>query len=150
MDTILAIDYGERRVGVAVSGGVLARPLEVLAHGRLDSLVNRLLELARREQATRLIIGFPLNEDGSIGPQAEKTLAFARRLAAVASCPVFLWDERRSSQTAQRAMIATGSRRKARKEQLDAYAAAAILQDYLDQGGAGAVLVAPPTPEAGE
>lgn len=146
MDITLAIDYGGRRVGVAVSAGILARPLTVLPHGRLESLIARLLALARQEQANRLLVGLPLNADGSIGPQAEKTIRFAQRLAAASPSPVYLWDERRSSAAAQQALIATGRRRKARKQQLDAYAAAAFLQEYLDEEGRGATPVEPTTP----
>ncbi|MCZ7573869.1 MAG: Holliday junction resolvase RuvX [Ardenticatenaceae bacterium] len=145
-EVTLAIDYGVRRVGVAVSAGVLARPLTVMPHGRRESLIARLLDLAHEEQVGLLLVGLPLNGDGSIGPQAEKTMRFARALAAATSLPVYLWDERRSSVAAQQALIATGRRRKARQQQLDAYAAAAFLQDYLDEGGRGAILVEPPPP----
>lgn len=143
MDVTLAVDYGGRRVGLAMSAGLLARPLMVLPHGRLDSLIVRLLDLAQAEQAERFLVGLPLNADGSIGPQAERTMRFARALAAATPTPVYLWDERRSSLAAQESLIASGKRRKARKQQLDAYAAAAFLQEYLDENGHGAILVDP-------
>lgn len=143
MDVTLAIDYGDRRVGIAVSSGLFARPLAVLPHGRPESLVARILEVARREQASRLLVGLPLNADRSIGPQAEKAMRFAATLAAAAPWPVYLWDERDSSVAAQQTMIATGRGRRARKQELDSYAAAAFLQDYLDHGGQGATLVEP-------
>jgi putative Holliday junction resolvase len=143
----LAIDYGAKRVGVALSGGYLATPLEVLPHGRGASLVERVLQLARREQATQLVVGWPLNMDGSAGPQAEKAANFARQLAAATTLPVFLWDERRSSSEAQQQLIESGAGRKARKEKRDAVAAAVFLQDFIAQQGQGAQRV---LPEGGE
>lgn len=144
----LAIDYGGRRVGVAASAGFLARPLEVVPHGQVESLITRLLALAKQEGATQLLVGWPLNMDGSEGEQALKTRAFAERLAAATALPVFLWDERRSSSDAQAQLIASGAGRKARRAKRDAVAAALFLQDFVDQAGRGAQRVLPPAPAA--
>lgn len=138
MELTFAIDYGHRRVGTAVSAGFHARPLEVLPHGELDSLVRRLLELAHHEQATRIVVGLPRNADGSEGEQATLTRAFASRLAAESPLPVLLWDEYGSTARAQQQLIASGRRRKGRRERLDAVAAALLLQDFVERGPEGA------------
>ena len=140
----LGVDYGERRVGVAFSLGHVPRPVAVLPHGTISSLVARVLELARREGAEQIVVGWPLNADGSEGPQAQKSRAFAEALAAAADLPVYLWDERYTSQEALEQMIEAGTRQKARRQRLDAVAAALILQDFFAQEGTGARRVWPP------
>lgn len=138
MELTFAIDYGRRRVGTAVSAGFHARPLEVLHHGEPDALVARLLELAHREQATRIVVGLPRNADGSEGEQAALTREFATRLADASPLPVLLWDEYGSTARAQEQLIASGRRRKRRRERLDAVAAAMLLQDFVERGPEGA------------
>ncbi len=140
----LGIDYGERRVGVAFSLGYVPRALAVLPHGEITSLVERVLAIARREGACQIVVGWPLNADGSEGEQARKSRAFAEALAATTELPVYLWDERYTSQEALNHMIAAGTRRKARRHRLDAVAAALMLQDFFEQGGAGARRVGRP------
>lgn len=143
MEISLAIDYGATRVGVAASAGFLPRPLDVLQHGALEGLLERLLKIAHSEMATRMVIGLPVNADGTEGEQAKSVRYFAQRLANATTLPVWLWNEYGSSQTAQAQMIAANTSKKARKTKLDALAAAAFLQEYIEQNGEGAERVLP-------
>ena len=132
--TILALDVGQKRIGVAISGpnDLLARGLAVIrVRNRQQSLaaVRRLVE---EEGVSAVVVGLPLHMNGTAGEQARKAESFARQLARTVPVPVTLWDERLSTVEAQRALIEAGVRRKARRARLDAAAAAAILQSYLD------------------
>jgi len=133
--SILALDVGKRRIGVAVSGPnhIFARSLTVICVRNRQQSLQAIQQLVEQEQATQVIVGHPLNMDGSVGPQARHAESFARQLARVLTIPVTLWDERLSTVRAQEAMIEAGVPRKARRTRLDAAAAAAILQSYLDR-----------------
>lgn len=147
-EVVLAVDYGKRRVGVAAGVGMAPRPVAVLPHGSLESLIARLVELARAEQAAKIIVGLPLNTDGSEGEQAAQCRAFAEALAAQTDIPVYLWDERYTSKDAQQQMIAAGTTQKARREKLDAVAAAVMLEHYFEHQGVGAERVIPKSIES--
>ncbi|MBI2756596.1 MAG: Holliday junction resolvase RuvX [Chloroflexi bacterium] len=134
---VLGIDPGERRVGLAVSDALrlIASPLQVLPRGRdLGPTLEAIARIAREERAVQIVVGYPINADGSIGPQARRSEEFARRLGAVLALPMQLWDERLSSAGAEEALRANGRdlRRARQRGELDAYAAAVMLQDYLD------------------
>jgi putative Holliday junction resolvase len=134
---VLGVDAGERRVGVALSDELrlLASPVTVLDRRRgLAPVLDALTDLARREGATQLVIGLPLNADGSEGPQARRAHDFARVAARVIGLPVQMWDERLSTREAEDIVRAQGRnlRRVRARRELDAIAAATILQDYLD------------------
>jgi len=134
---VLGIDAGERRVGVAVSDELrlLASPLCVLDRARgLAPVLDALTAVARREGIARLVVGLPLNADGSQGQQARRAQDFARVAARVVGLPVELWDERLSTREAEAIVRAQGrnTRRARQRGELDAIAAAVILQDYLD------------------
>jgi putative Holliday junction resolvase len=134
---VLGVDAGERRVGVALSDELrlLASPVTVLdRRGGLAPVLDALSDLARREGATQVVVGLPLNADGSEGPQARRAHDFARVAARVIGLPVKMWDERLSTREAEEIVRAQGRNlRRARQQgKLDAVAAAAILQDYLD------------------
>jgi putative Holliday junction resolvase len=140
---VLGIDAGERRVGVALSDelGLLARPVLVLERGRsVAPVLDALGDLVRREGVGRVIVGLPLNADGSVGPQARRAQEFARLVSRVLGVPAEVWDERLSTRDAEAIVRAQGRpvRRVRQRGQLDAIAAAVILQDYLDhQAGRG-------------
>ncbi len=133
--SILALDVGQKRIGVAVSGpnDLLARSLTVIRVRNRKQSLEAVRRLVEQEGAAEVVVGHPLNMDGTVGEQARKAESFARQLARIVPVPVTLWDERLSTQQAQEALIEAGVRRKARRARLDAAAAAAILQSYLDR-----------------
>lgn len=137
MHRILAVDWGERRVGVAVSDptGLIARALPTLEVGSEDEAVKAVLAVAEREGATRLVVGLPLNLDGSRGRAAGTAARFAHRLEKRAAVPVEMWDERLTSAQARRTARETGERLRGRKGRVDARAAEHLLQSYLDARG---------------
>ena len=119
---ILAIDYGTKRIGIAVSDElkVIAQPLEYIPAEPFAGLLKRLL------------VGMPRNMDGTYGPAALKTRDFLETLKGAVSVPIKTWDERLTSAQANRLLIAGGVRRQKRKEKVDKTAAAILLQSYLD------------------
>jgi len=139
---VLGIDTGERRVGVALSDEtrLLASPVMVLARRPkgLAAILESILELVRREDVRHIVVGLPLNADGSEGRQARRAHDFARVAERVIGIPVTLWDERLSTREAEAILRAQGRnvRRVRQRGELDAVAAAAILQDFLDHGDA--------------
>lgn len=137
---LLALDVGERRVGVAVSdpAGLLATPLTVIRRRSKAEDFAKVARLVREQGAGGLVIGHPLNADGSAGPQALRTERYAAALAEALrleqlSVNLIMWDEHGSTQRAQALMIDAGRSAKHRRQQIDAAAAAVILQDYLDE-----------------
>jgi putative pre-16S rRNA nuclease len=138
---VLGVDAGERRVGVAMSDELrmLASPVTVLdrRHG-LAPVLDALLDLVRRENVSQLVIGLPLNVDGSEGRQAKRARDFALTASKVIGLPAEMWDERLSTREAEDILRAQGRNLKRVRQggQLDAVAAAAILQDYLDHAQA--------------
>ena len=151
----LALDVGERRVGVAVSDatGLIATPLTVLRRRSKAEDFARIARLVREQSAGEVIVGLPLRADGSAGPQARRIERYAAALekalrAEGLDVPLRLWDERMSTRRAQEALMAAG-RKARRRAQIDAAAAAIILQDYLDErhppagSGGGALENAP-------
>ena len=94
---------------------------------------ERLLELAAERRATGFVLGLPINMDGTEGPRAQSTRAFARNLAQLTALPIALWDERLSTAAVERALIAADASRAKRKAVIDQHAAAYILQGALDR-----------------
>jgi putative Holliday junction resolvase len=131
---ILAIDHGERNIGLAISDetGLVARPLTVLTHRSANKDAAEIAGLAAREAAAKIVIGLPLDSEGQEGHQARRVRRWAEALQKTSPIPVEFWDE--SFSTARAA--ASGSGRKSRRRQRaradDDLAAAAILQEYLD------------------
>ena len=141
----LAIDLGSKRVGLALSdeGGRFATPLDVLTISSPEQAADAVLKVAAKEGVQRLVVGLPLNMDDSSGPQARKTVAWARDVAARAGLPLVFVDERLSSFEAEQHLADRkrgGERmtRQMKKERLDAIAAAGFLQAFLD-GRLGAI-----------
>ena len=135
----LAIDLGARRVGLALSdaGGKFATPYEVLTVSTPEHAITLLLPIILKEGAELLVVGLPLNMDGTIGPAARDTVKWARRLERESGKPLVFVDERLSSFDAEQTLIdrkRAGERltREQKKKQLDAVAAAGFLQDFLD------------------
>lgn len=130
---ILAVDYGRRRVGLAVSDelGLAARGLPtVRAHSR-SSAVSSVARVASDVGAATLLVGLPLNMDGSRGPMAEAAESFAVALRRTTGLPVHLWDERLTTVAARRAMRETGLRDRNKEGTLDRMAAVLLLNNYL-------------------
>lgn len=135
----LAIDLGDRRIGLAISdeGGKFATPHEVLGVSSADLAIAPILQLIRKEEIQRIILGLPLNMDDSLGPAAKKTINWSRKLSAASRLPILLVDERLSSFDAEQKLISrkrAGEKltRSRKKRQLDALAAASLLQAFLD------------------
>ncbi len=130
--TILGLDVGEKRIGVALAEGLLAIPLTVIDRRVEETDMELIMALVEEYKAERIVVGLPRLMNGDIGTQAEETLTFSGALAEHVDIPVDTWDERLSTVTAERLLIDAGMKRKKRKGKLDAMAAAIILQAYLD------------------
>jgi putative Holliday junction resolvase len=130
----MALDVGERRIGVAVSDelGAIATPLTTVRRGQGD--LTAIGDLVREWHVSRLVVGLPTGLSGREGPQAALVRTFAAKLEETLAPAVKLvyWDERLTTAIAERSLVATGTRRERRKEQIDAVAAAVLLQSYLD------------------
>ena len=131
---IMAIDYGDARTGVALSDptGFLAGQTFLIKSRKEEVVLAELVALIQKQGAEELVMGYPRNMDGTLGPRAEKYAAFAHRLEEAAGMPVVLWDERRTTVDAHRILGEQGIRAKNRKDKIDAVAATLILEGYLD------------------
>ncbi|MBI2441756.1 MAG: Holliday junction resolvase RuvX [Lentisphaerae bacterium] len=134
MPRTLGVDYGERRVGLAISdeAGLLALPLDILPAQNSRQVIQDILSLCREKEATAIVVGLPLNMDGSRGTAVEAVEQFAQELRRQTSLSVKTWDERLSSQQVERTLIAADVSRARRKKLTDKLAAQVILQSYLD------------------
>ena len=128
----VALDVGERRIGLAVSDelGMVASPVRTIdiKRERLDGLIKAI----NQYDPVEIIIGMPTGMSGREGPQAEETRTFAGRLAEHIDVPITYWDERLTTFAADQALTESGYRTKRRKQMVDAVAASLILQSYLD------------------
>jgi putative Holliday junction resolvase len=131
---VLAVDPGSRRVGLALSDptGTIAQPLTTVAAEPPDTLPQRLAEVAREHDATRIVVGLPLRLDGSFGPEAKAARVLAGAVRRASGLPVELVDERLTTAQAERSMISGGVRRARRRATIDAVAATLLLQSHLD------------------
>jgi putative holliday junction resolvase len=132
---LIGLDLGSKTIGVAASDPDrrVAAPVETISRQRFALDAGRILELAAERRAAGLVLGLPINMDGSEGPRAQSTRAFARNLARLTELPIALWDERLSTVAVERALIAADASRAARKNVIDQHAAAYILQGALDR-----------------
>ena len=132
---LLGLDLGSKTIGVAASDPDrrVAAPVETISRKRFTLDAGRILALAAERRATGFVLGLPVNMDGSEGPRAQSTRAFARNLARLTELPIALWDERLSTAAVERALIAADASRAARKSVIDQHAAAYILQGALDR-----------------
>ncbi len=134
---ILGLDLGDKTIGIAVSdlSRTVATPIEVIRREKFTLDAQRLLAIVAMKQAAGLILGLPLNMDGSEGPRVQSTRAFARNLEKLTALPITFWDERLSTVAAERALLEADTSRKRRKEVIDQVAAGYILQGALDRMG---------------
>ena len=130
---IMAIDYGDAHTGVAISDptGLLAGFTATVTTYRPEAVAEQIAALAKEHGAEELVLGHPLNMDGSRGPRAEKAEAMAELLRTVTGLPVVLWDERRTTIDAHQILFNAGKNAKKRKKMVDAVAASLILEGYL-------------------
>jgi len=131
----LALDVGDRSIGLALSDelGLTAQAFLTLTRRGLRADLAALAQIVEERQVGEVVVGLPLQLDGRAGPQAEKVRGLAEALRAALSVPVIFWDERLTTQAAERALIEGGVRRARRKQVVDQVAAALILQGYLDR-----------------
>ena len=132
---LLGLDLGTKTIGVAVSDGMRfsATPLETIRRTKFTKDAARLVELIAENAAVGIVIGLPLNMDGSEGPRVQSTRAFVRNLAQKTPLPVAFWDERLSTAAVTRTLIEADVSRAKRGEVVDKLAAAYILQGALDR-----------------
>ena len=132
---ILGLDLGTKTIGVAISDGMLysATPLETIKRTKFTQDAERIIELVAENNAVALILGLPLNMDGTEGPRVQSTRAFARNLTQKLALPIAFWDERLSTAAVTRMMIDADLRRDRRAEVVDKLAASYILQGALDR-----------------
>lgn len=132
---ILGLDLGTKTIGVAVSDGMRysASPLETIKRTKFTQDAERIIQLVAENSAVALILGLPLNMDGTEGPRVQSTRAFARNLAQKLDLPIAFWDERLSTSAVTRMMIEADLRRDRRAEVVDKLAASYILQGALDR-----------------
>jgi len=134
VERIAGIDYGQKRIGLAISDPlqITAQPVSVLKHTGDDTVYKDILEHFSSYDVIKIIVGLPLNMDGSESETSILVREFASELETLAGVPVEFWDERLSSRYIERLMIHDGVRRKKRRKQKDMMEAVVILQNYLD------------------
>ena len=138
---LLGIDLGTKTIGLALSDveRCIATPLETLKRTKFTADAERIKSIVGRFQVAGVVVGLPLNMDGSEGPRAQSTRSFARHLAPILGIPIAFWDERLSTAAVTRALLDADASRARRGELVDKMAAAYILQGALDRlRGAGA------------
>lgn len=132
---VAGLDYGDKTIGVAISDlrRSVGTPTEIIRRVKFTEDAARLLDIVKAREIHGLVLGLPLNMDGSEGPRVQSTRAFARNLMRLTDLPVCFWDERLSTVAAERALLEADTSRKRRKEVIDAVAAGYILQGALDR-----------------
>jgi|GEM_PF-28916 len=132
---LLGIDPGTMTLGLALSDltRMIASGLETIRRTKFKADSARLLSLIDKHKVCGLVIGFPINLDGSEGPRAQSTRAFARNIARLVPLPILLWDERMSTMAAERTLLEADSSRARRARVIDKMAATIILQGALDR-----------------
>ena len=132
---LVGLDLGSKTIGVAVSDPDrrLATPVETILRKRFSLDAERVFKLSSERYAVGFVLGLPVNMNGTEGPRAQATRAFARNLAKLTKLPIALWDERLSTAAVERALIDADVSRAKRKAVIDQHAAAYILQGALDR-----------------
>lgn len=139
----MGLDVGDRTIGIAMSDGlgITAQPKETIRRVSLKEDIDRLVELILENNIIKIVIGLPLNMNGTLGPQGEKTQGFAQKLEKKLkysdrmvgkTVEIVFWDERLTTASAQRALIEADVRRENRRNVVDTVAAVFILQNYMD------------------
>jgi putative Holliday junction resolvase len=133
--TLAGIDLGDKTIGLAVSdrGFSFAHPRPVIMRRKFSADAAALVEALRNDDARAVVIGLPVNMDGSEGPRAQASRAFVRNMARVTALPFLFWDERLSTVAAERTLIEMDMSRAKRRTRIDSAAAAFVLQGVLDR-----------------
>lgn len=130
----MGLDYGERRIGVAMSDlfGWTAQAVEVIDRKAIVDPLARIAQLVAEYEVDNVVVGLPKNMNGTIGPSGDYCIAFAEQLKQMLALPVQLWDERLTTVSAERTLLEADVSRRKRKQVIDKMAAAILLQSYLD------------------
>lgn len=134
---ILGLDFGDKTIGVAISDmmGWTAQGIETIHRKEPENLkasIKRVIEIVEEYKVEKIVLGLPKNMNNTLGPRAEKTQNFKKRLEKELDIEVFLWDERLSTMAARRSLLEADISRKKQKKVIDKMAAVYILQGYLD------------------
>jgi len=134
-NSLIGLDLGTKTIGVAVSDTILsvATPIKTIKRKKFSTDADQLLEIISIKNCCGVVVGLPKNMDGSEGPRAQSTRAFARNFSAKTQLPITFWDERLSTVAAEKALLEADTTRKRRAEVIDHVAAAYILQGFLDR-----------------
>ena len=134
-NSLIGLDLGTKTIGVAVSDTILsvATPIKTIKRKKFSADADQLLRIISIKNCCGVVVGLPKNMDGSEGPRAQSTRAFARNFSAKALLPITFWDERLSTVAAEKALLEADTTRKRRAEVIDHVAAAYILQGFLDR-----------------
>ncbi|KZM50275.1 Holliday junction resolvase RuvX [Labrenzia sp. OB1] len=134
---LIGLDLGTKTIGLALSdlGRGIASPLETIRRKKFTQDAEQLLQICAKHEIGGMVLGMPLNMDGSEGPRAQATRAFARNMAQKTNLPITYWDERLSTAAVTRTLLEADSSRARRAEVVDKMAAAYILQGFLDRLG---------------
>lgn len=131
----MGIDFGDRKIGIAVSDlmGWTAQGIEtIVRRPDLAKDLDKIKEIVQKYEVEKIVVGLPRNMNGTTGPQGEKVLVFAEKVRRHLHLPVETWDERLTTVAAERLLISANVRRSKRRRVIDKMAAAIILQGYLD------------------
>ena len=131
---ILSVDYGDKRTGLVVCDKfeMLASPVCVITEWNIDTLANKIIDVAKEKRAEEIVVGLPKNMDGSEGFRADACKELGEKLKNLTEIPVNFWDERLTTVSAHKILSENNVRGKKRKAVVDAVAADIILQDYID------------------
>lgn len=131
---LLGIDPGEKNIGLAISdvSKTIATPLDVLTNVKYKNLVNYIKNIQHKNGLSGIVIGYPVNMDGTIGPKAQSSNSLADNLFKDINLPILLWDERLSTLAVEKMLINADITRDKRKKNIDKLAASYILQGFLD------------------
>ena len=131
---LFGLDLGTKTIGIAVADGtqMIASPLETIFRKKFKGDAAKLIAMCEVNKVVGIVLGLPMNMDGSEGPRCQATRAFARNMAELTDIPIVFWDERLSTAAVERTLIAADASRARRAQVVDKMAAAYILQGYLD------------------
>ena len=134
---LIGLDLGTKTIGLALSdlGRGIASPMETIRRKKFTLDAEQLLAICAKQEVGGIVLGLPLNMDGSEGPRAQATRAFARNLSQKTELPITYWDERLSTAAVTRTLLEADSSRAKRAEVVDKMAAAFVLQGFLDRLG---------------